>query len=117
MGFRKISAKELIFVETYERYKEVIDAFEDFVDLKNINNVKKRSNKAGSYAKYLVRALIISSEIYNVKIDKNDYKKMEQYLEKLRDHPEYDAYNRDEGRFPNAAINHFLMFISRYPQY
>ena len=111
MVFRKISAKELVFVETYEKYKTMVDAFEEFVHSTNVNTVYKRSNKAGSYAKYLVRALIISSEMFDVEYEKNDYRTMATYLERLRNHPDYAEYNRNESRFPNAAINHFLLFI------
>lgn len=111
MVFRKISAKDLMFVETYEKYKPMVDAFEEFVHSTNASTVNKRSNKAGSYAKYLVRALIISSELYDIEFEKNDYRTMEQYLERLRNHPDYSQYNRAEGRFPNASINHFVLFI------
>ena len=112
MVFRKIAANELIFVETYEKYKLMVDAFEDFIHSTNINTVKKRSNKADSYAKYLVRILIISSELFNVDFEKNDYKTMVKYLEQLRSHPDYKQYNSAESRFPNATINHFLLFIN-----
>lgn len=112
MAFRKIPANHPKFVEYYKKYKKIIDEFEDFVHLTNADTVKKRSNKADSYAKYLVRALIISSELFDVDIEKNDYKTMEKYLEALRNQPQYPQYNSDESRFPNAAINHFLLFIN-----
>lgn len=130
MVFRKIAAKEIIFNKTYENNKVMIDKFEEFVHSTNADTVKKRSGKANSYSKYLVRVLIISSELFEVKFEKNDYRTMAKYLERLRRHPNYPQYNRTEGGFPNATINHFLLFINdnlyiskvitddkRYPDY
>lgn len=108
--FRKIDAKEVIFQECYREHKDLIDEFESFVEISS----GKNSNKSGSYAKYLVRLIIISSEIFDVEYTKNDSKSIALYVEKLRRDPRYDNYNVVESRFPNATINEFLKFVNNY---
>jgi len=110
--FRKIYASDKKYQEYYQFHKKLIDEFEKYVEQSNKNQIKKRSNKSGSYAKYLVRQIIISSEIFNLTYEKNDIQTIALYIDMLRDNAKFKEYNIAEGRFPNAAINEFIRFVN-----
>lgn len=112
MSFRKIPVADPVYKSNYTKFKSLVDEYETFVYLTSPKRSKQKSGKSASYAKYLVRAIIITSEVFNIEFGKNDYTIIQKYLDKLRNHPGYKEYNEDEGRFPNASIKAFSKFVN-----
>lgn len=104
--FRKIKATEKKFQEFYHYHKKMIDEFKSFIEQTNIIG----SSKNKSYPNYLVRQIIISSEIFGLSFEKDDIQTIAFYVDKLREQVEFKAYNVTENRFPNASINEFIKF-------
>lgn len=112
--FRKIPATSNIFKETKEKYKKLYNDFMDFsaLETKNLGRARNsKSNRAGSYANYLIRLIIFYQEIYPYEY--STFTTPEEFL-KLKStilNPKFDQYNKDENRFPNATLNTFERFI------
>lgn len=83
MAFRKISAKDKLFIEVKSKYENVYLDFKDFANTLTLNagNSKKTSGKAVSYARYFVRLIILYEEYFSDKIDMIDSDKS---IDKLR---------------------------------
>jgi len=123
MNFRVVEAKE-------EKYKEIknkfISVYEDFYlyaeklskeayakKQRNVakKNIISKSGKAGSYARYLIKLIVIYLESTNDIIEKIDSFETLKKLESVRNHTNFTKYNEDEGRFPNATLNCFKAFL------
>lgn len=112
--FRKISAKEKNFMDTKERYLKLFEEFKAFsaLETKEDGRAKdSKSNRAGSYANYLVRLIIFYQEqhqyTYNTFSTYDDFLK----LKSVNSGEEFDKYNKMEARFPNAALATFERYI------
>lgn len=112
--FRKIPADSNIFQETKKRYINLYEDFKNFsaLETKNSGRAKdSKSNRAGSYANYLMRLIIFYEEKYPYEYSTftthNDFIKLKSKIL----NSDFDKYNKDEGRFPNATLNTFERFI------
>lgn len=113
--FRKIPANSNIFQKTKERYQTLYDNFKAFsaLETKILGKARdSKSNRAGSYANYLIRLIIFYEEK-----KPNEYSTFtsHQDLIKLKTEiltPHFASYNKDENRFPNASLKTFERFIN-----
>lgn len=114
MAFRKISAKDKIFIEVKLKYENIYLEFKDFANKLTVRagNSIKTSNKADSYARYLVRLIILYEENFSDKIDMSVRDKAIDKLEKLRELGGFQKYNIEEGRFPNATLVCFREYVT-----
>lgn len=114
INFRKIDAKDPIFIKTKELYKKEYEHFLAFSDsiTRDGNKNKKKSGKARSYADYLIRLVILYNESNADKIENllvfNSLKELGEILV----NPNFNKYNENENRFPNASFNYFIAFIT-----
>lgn len=112
--FRKIPATSVIFKETKEKYKNLYNDFMDFsaFETKNLGRARNsKSNRAGSYANYLIRLIVFYQEKHPYEY--STFTTYEEFL-KLKStilNSEFNQYNIEENRFPNAALNTFERFI------
>lgn len=113
MVFRKIMAQEPIFEDVRNKHEKVYNDFLKFAEELSFKKeaTKKKSGKAASYARYLVRLVILYEEIFNKEIiDLDTYVALHQ-LEELENLPGFKKYNQDEGRFPNATLGCYKLYI------
>lgn len=113
--FRKISAKDSIFQDTKERYINLFKNFKTFSALETKIGGKaknSKSNRAGSYANYLIKMIIFYQEKYPFEYSTFsnyiDYRK----LKSVNSGEEFNQYNKMENRFPSAALATFERYIN-----
>ena len=112
--FRKIYANSTIFQDTKNRYENIYYDFKNFSVLETINSGKSqnnKSNKAGSYANYLIRLIVFYEEKYP-----SEYSTFTSYedftkLKLMTLNKEFDIYNKKENHFPSASLNAFERYI------
>ncbi len=111
--FRKISAKSQIFENVRNNHEIVYNNFVKFAESLSFNQgiTKKKSGKATSYARYLIRLVIFYEEIFENKIIKLDTYTALHQLEEVERLPDFKEYNQSEGRFPSAALGCFKAYI------
>lgn len=76
----------------------------------NFDNNKPNSDKSRSYANYIEYIFQNYYDNFTEILDPFD-KQSPKKLDKLRNSPNFKAYNLREGRFPNAAIEAYHKFI------
>lgn len=114
MIFRKITATDEDFILTRTKYKVIYDEFRQFAELltEQAGNAIKPSGKSSSYARYLIRFVILYEEIYKETIEElasfNALKK----FEKLSSLQDFKEYNQRENRFPSATIACFRAYVT-----
>jgi len=125
MNFRIVAAKEQVYKEIKNKFNATYVNFYAFAEklskeayAKKQGNVDKynvisKSGKAGSYARYLIKLIVIYQESTYEIIEKLDSFETLTKLETLRNHPHFAKYNENEGGFPNAALNCFKSFLTK----
>jgi len=114
MVFRKITATDEDFMLARNKYKVIYDEFRQFAELltEQAGNAIKPSGKSSSYARYLIRFVILYEEIYKDTIEElasfNALKK----FEKLSSSKDFKEYNQMENRFPSATIACFRAYVT-----
>lgn len=113
MAFRKISAEEQIFKGIRNKHEMVYNDFLNFAEelSSQKEEIKKKSGKAASYANYLVRLVILYEENFKMEIMYLDTYAALHQLEEVRNLPGFKKYNQDEGRFPNASLSCFRLYL------
>jgi len=114
MAFRKISARDKIFIEVKSKFENVYLDFKEFANMLTVKagNSKKTSGKADSYARYFVRLIILYEENFSEEIDMIDNDESIEKLEKLRELGGFQKYNIEGGRFPNATLVCFRKYVT-----
>lgn len=114
MAFRKISARDKIFIEVKSKFENVYLDFKEFANMLTVKagNSKKTSGKADSYARYFVRLIILYEENFSEEIDMINNDESIEKLEKLRELGGFRKYNIEEGRFPNATLVCFRKYVT-----
>ncbi|MER2060393.1 MAG: hypothetical protein ABTA16_16345 [Niallia sp.] len=71
MAFRKISAKERIFINVKSEYAGVYEDFKEFANIQTLKagNSKKTSGKADSYARYFIKLIILYKDFFLDKLE------------------------------------------------
>ncbi|AXI00970.1 HNH endonuclease [Sporosarcina sp. PTS2304] len=111
--FRKIQAKEQVFIETRIRVADELESFRLYAEYLTVKDGKSKgdSGKARSYAGYLIRSIIFFEEIFDAVFPAFESIDAYHAVEQLRNIPSYKSFNAAEGSFLNAAINCFQSYI------
>lgn len=112
--FRKIKAEDNKYVETKRKYYKLINEFKSYLEEETLKSGQTKtgtSGKASSYARYLVRLIIIFQEYFPNEYVTFRSKEGSSKLNQLRQLNGYKDYNKNEGRYPNATLNKFEEFI------
>lgn len=111
--FRKISAKELNYKEKRNLYDKEYWEFRNFAQqlTDHSGKVKKKSDKATHYGRFLIYLVILYEEIFCeefgdlfTKDALNKYKKIEKF-------PGFEEFNRENHNFYSATISCFKSFL------
>ena len=112
MPFKKIEASDQEFKEVKRQNEDVYQDFLKFAEsISKKDGSHKKSGKAASYARYLIRLVIIYEDKFGGKIGQLDTYEALNKLEKIGNLPGFKKYNQDEGRFPNATLSCFKAYI------
>lgn len=114
--FRKIPADTKVYKQTLHKYKKEYDEFIEFnLAIQDREKVKKVSGKSASYARYLIRLIIIYNDIYQNHIGDITTFNSVKNLEKLRSEytEEFKKYNEEESRYPNATLNSYISYVTQ----
>ncbi|WP_083995246.1 HNH endonuclease [Caryophanon latum] len=113
MLFEKIDSKHPLYIQTYEQNKAIYDDFEKFADslTEQAGRATKKSGKASSYARYLMRLTIFSQRQNPNFILAPTFEALKQ-IEQLRELPQFKDYNKQEKSFPSGAIRCFRAFVT-----
>lgn len=113
--FRKIFAKESLFIKIREKHKKEHDYFQQYADelsKKSSNDKNKLSGKGRSYAAYLMRLIILYQENFNTEIENILTFKTLKEIEKVVTSEKFKKYNQEENRFPNATFNCYISCVA-----
>lgn len=114
MTFRKIPAKEEVYIQVKARYELAYIDFEEFAERLTLEagNAKKSSGKAGSYARYLMKLIVLYEEIFTESMGGIDSFNALKNFEKLSKLKDFNKYNTNENYFPSATIACFRAYIT-----
>lgn len=114
MTIKKIDATEEIFIQSRNHYKKVYEEFRQFAELLTYKagNAKKPSGKSSSYARYLIRLVIIYEDNYKDSIGEIGSFNALKKLEKIIDLAGFREYNQKENHFPSATISCFRAYVT-----
>lgn len=113
--FRKIPATDEAYKQTKIRFADIYEDFIRFnLSIQDKEKVKSESGKPDSYARYLIRLVILYEEIIGDKLLEIKTFEAIKKIEILRDafKDEFRIYNIREARFPNAALNSFISYVA-----
>lgn len=112
--FRTIYAKDEEYIRYRENYSQLFEEFKGFAEQESLDggNVQKNSGKADSYARYLIRLIILHDEIISDKLDSNNLIEMYNKLLKLFDIEGFKEFNSKGKNFYSATLNCFKRFVS-----
>lgn len=114
--FRKISAKDSDFNHLKNKHRIFLKSYEHFVENTNLGytrGVTKTSGKAHSYRDYLVRLFLLAEDFSKIEIDNPASTDAFRLIENIKKFDGYKEYNKKESRFPNAALNYYISFVSQ----
>lgn len=114
MPFRKIDAQLPIFQETKEKHKDFYKKFVSYADMLTKANGKasKKSGKASSYARYLMRFIILYEEHFEQDVSSLHTFHAVKQLERLTVLDGFQRYNKDENHFPSAAFGCYRSYVT-----
>lgn len=114
MIFRKITATDKDFIQTRTNYEVIYEEFRQYAELltEQAGNAKKTSGKSSSYARYLMRLVILYEENYKDSIGELASFKALKKFEKLSSLNDFKEYNRSENRFPSATISCYRAYVT-----
>jgi 5-methylcytosine-specific restriction enzyme A len=112
--FRKISTRDAIFIETKQYHEFIYNDFKNYAEYLTLQRgkVTKGSNKAGSYANYLIRMIIFYNEQASEPLNDLLHNDTLLQLEAMKQAPNFKSFNQQENRFPSASINCFLDYAT-----
>ncbi|MCH4983831.1 HNH endonuclease [Macrococcoides goetzii] len=114
--FRKISANDSDFNIMKNKHRIFLKSYELFVEntkLGYTKGVTKSSGKARSYRDYLIRLFLIVEDFTKINIDNPASTDVFGLVENIKNIDGYKEFNNQEGRFPNAALNYYISFVSQ----
>lgn len=116
--FRKISTRDAIFIATKQRHEFIYNDFKNFAEYLTLQRgkVKKGSNKAGSYANYLIRMIIFYNEQANEPLNDLLHNDTLLQLEAMKQAPNFKSFNQQESYFLSATIKCFLDYATHKVQ-
>lgn len=117
LSFRKIPAKDPIFIHTREKHRDSLLLFQEYAEYLSLLSGrmnKLTSGKATSYVNYLVRLIILFEDNFPTSIhDLLSFDTLRK-LEVVVTNSQFKQYNAAEGNFPNATFKCYLSFINHY---
>jgi len=115
-NFRKIFAKDSLFLKTKEIHKNGYAYFQQYADNLTKHSGRSKSNKSGkarSYANYLIRLVIFYQELFGKKINNLLTFATLKEIEKVVNSEGFKEYNENENRFPNATFNCYVSCVTQ----
>lgn len=115
INFRKIFAKDYLFVKLKETHKIDHAYFQSYAESLTVLSGKSTNNQSGkgrSYADYLIRLVIFYQEFFNKEVENLLTFATLKEIERVIISENFKKYNDDEGRFPNAAFNCYLSCVT-----
>lgn len=111
--FEKIPTSNPDYIRMKENHLDVYEEFESYAQYltDKADKAKKASGKARSYARYMIKMLVLYNNIFHEEIENLISFSTIQKLENLKALADFKAFNQQENRFPNAAINCFIGYI------
>lgn len=113
--FRKIYANDPLFIKIKEKFKKEHTYFQTYTSnlSKQLNNNNKNiSGKGRSYADYLIRLIIFYEDFFKKEVNTLLTFKTLKEIEKVVLSKDFQKYNEDENRFPNAAFNCYISCVT-----
>lgn len=116
MYFRKIDSKNIEYINTYKEFEETYKQFKQFAEELTIKagRAKKKSGKASSYARYLIRLTIFVRQNGNTDFQLGSTFAALKEMEQLEAVDGFEQYNTQEGHFPSATISCFRAFVAEH---
>lgn len=114
MIFRKIDSKDVCYTEMQKQSIAIYKDFETFADelTYKAGRATKKSGKASSYARYLIRlALFVREEFDNTFTLQPTFDALKS-IERLKEMDGFVTYNKDENHFPSATIKCFRAYVT-----
>lgn len=113
MRFRKISADEPEYKKLKNQFESVYHDFYQFAENLSIKSgkIKVKSGKASSYARYLIKLLLLYLENNTDYITRLDSLETFNKLEVIKFSPNFNEYNRENNNFPSATLSCYKSYI------
>jgi 5-methylcytosine-specific restriction enzyme A len=114
-NFRKIYAKDSIFVKVKEIHKNDHAYYQKYADNLTKQSGKAKNNKSGkarSYADYLIRLVIFYQEFFEEEVNNLLTFTTLKKLEKVVNSKNFNKYNKSENHFPSAAFNCYISCVT-----
>lgn len=117
MNFRKIPARDPLFIHTREKHSAVLKLFHEYAEyLSRLSGrmANATSGKAASYTNYLVRLIILYENRFPTSI--HDLLSLDtlRKLEAVVSDAHFKTYNNEEKNFPSASFKCYTSFINHY---
>ncbi|MFD1885965.1 HNH endonuclease [Paenibacillus wenxiniae] len=112
--FRKIPATDAKYIKLKEKYQYTYNDFQKFAQhlTDQAGRSLKSSGKASSYARYLIKLLVLIEEEDGDIINELVSNESVIRLQDLGRHKNFEVYNKDEARFPSATIRCFVEYVN-----
>lgn len=113
--FRKIFARDYLFKKVKEAHRSDHAYFQEYAGNLTKKAGRAKNNKSGkgrSYADYLIRLVIFYQEFFEEEINNLLSFTTLKKVEKVVRSDNFKKYNDNEGRFPNAAFNCYVSYIT-----
>lgn len=116
MNFRKISAKEPIYIDVKNKHEQIYDDFEQYAErlTREAGRAASSSGKAGSYARYLLRLIIFYEEFSDEVLEDVVSFDVLRGFECMAKLPAFKAYNSAEKHFPSATLACFRGYVTAH---
>jgi len=111
--FEKIPTSNPDYIRMKENNIRTYNEFKNYAQYltNHAHKSKKESGKASSYARYLIKLLVLYKNIFHEEIeDLNSFSTI-QKLGNLKALADFKDFNKQENRFPSATINCFIKYM------
>ncbi len=112
--FRKIPTTDPNYIRLKEKYQYTYNDFQKFAQYltDQLGRSLKNSGKASSYARYLIKLLVLIEEEDGAITNELWSNESAIRLQDLRSHANFEIYNKDENHFPSATIRCFVEYVN-----
>jgi len=113
--FRKVSAKDSIFIKTREKLLKDYVYFQEYADNLTEQAGRAKDNKSGkgrSYANYLIRLVVFYQELSESEVNELLTFATLKEIEKVVNSEGFKRFNKNESHFPSAAFNCYISCIT-----
>lgn len=113
--FRKIFARDSLFVKVKESHNNDHAYFQEYANNLTKQSGKAKNNESGkgrSYANYLIRLVIFYQEFFGEEIGELLTFTTLKKIEKVIQSDNFNKYNHEEGHFPSATFNCYVSCVT-----